>query len=689
MIPGPGAPPRRGDIQGLRALSALIIVGFHVWTQRTSGAVDVFFVVSGFLLIGSLVRQVEQEGRIDLRRYAGGIWRRLLPATVVVTVITVAASQVLLPEFFWGRAAREGLATSLFIENLALRHYAFDYLARGDLPTPFQNGWAISLQVQAYVMIGLLMAGLARWARGSRHCVTRLSVALAVITLASFGWAARAVVIDPGGAYFDPFARLWEFSVGGLLAMVLARHSLPAQLRGPTGWTGLVLLLTTGLLWGTTRQFPAWASLWPVTAALLILAAGADGRSVGVGRLLAWRPLAWLGDRSYGLYLWQGPVLVFTLILTGQTRPDLTLGLLVFILSIGLAVVSKATLEKLLTAWLSAAPSFPRLTLRSALLVALMAATVGGWALHLSYARHNQMDQLATTRLTGRLPRVNGQIVIVPGPLVARSDHADAFDDDCLPHANDSRPLTCRYGPADAAIVIALVGSSHAAHWLPALQQIASERGWSVVTYTKASCAFGDGAVDNFERPAPDCAAWNAAVSDRLRTSRPALVITLATLNKIPPERITPGSLDRWQALGALGIPVLALRDTAWFDFDVPVCVDRHGATDPRCALPRALDNGYDLTPPGGWPANVLVIAPRAWLCAADHCPPVLTGRLVYGDDNHMTATFARSLAPRLTPWIDQALALRPVPVSPLPGPPPPDRSPTMPDRPGPSYSRP
>lgn len=421
------------------------------------------------------------------------------------------------------------------------------------------------------------------------------------------------------------------------------------------------MLLATGPLLGKTGLFPAWSSLWPVTAALLILASAADRRPIGVGRLLAWRPLALLGDRSYGLYLWHGPVLVFATSLVGQVRVDFLTGLLVLVLSIGLAVVSKATLEKPLSAFLAREQSFLRLILRAALLVTVMLAAVGAWALNLSAAKQIERDQLAVTLLTGHPPLVDGLPVIVPGPMIASTDRPDVFADGCLPWLGDPRPLSCHYGPADAPIQIALVGSSHAAHWLPALQEIARARGWAIVTFVKASCTFGRGDDDNFGRPAPDCADWNTKVAAQLQATRPSLVVTLATLNKIPPERIPAGSVDQWRSLGAAGIPVLALRDTPWFDFDVPACVARLGENDPRCARPRAPGAGHQLVPPGGWPPNVLVFAPREWLCTADRCPPVLDGRMVYSDNSHLTATFARSLAPQLAPWIDQTLALEPV----------------------------
>ncbi len=667
MTPAPPVSAWRQDIQGLRGLSAVMIVAYHVWTERSAGGVDVFFVVSGFLLIGSLARQVLRRGTVDLIRYATGIWRRLLPTTFVVTVATVLIAQFLLPATLWDRAIRESLATSLFLENLALIRYSTDYLARDDIVSPFQNGWAISLQIQAFVLIGLLMLLLATWVRRSSQRFGRLFMALGVTSLGSFAYAAIAVSTDPTAAYFDPLARLWQFTIGGLLAVGLERFALPLRVRGPFGWFGLGLLLTTGLLWGACNLFPAWASLWPVAGALLILAAGARNPQAGAGHLFSWSPLVWLGNHAYGLYLWQGPVLVFVLILTGQTRPDLVIGLLILVLSIGLAIFSKARLEKPLAKLLSADQPFSRLTLRAGLMVGAMVLVTGLWALHLSSKQQVQRNQLAEHRLTGHAPHINGRAVIVPGPLVAGLDRSDVFADGCLAWVGDARPLSCRYGPADAPVVIALVGSSHAAQWLPALQRIGAAQGWSIVTYTKASCAFGLGIDDNFGRPAPDCTTWNAAVAERLQVSRPDLVITLATMGKRPPEQITPGSPERWRQLGTAGIPVLALRDTPWFDFDVPTCVARFGPADPRCAQPSNSIATPPLLAREVWPTNVVFVDTRNWLCDPTSCPPVRGDLLIYSDKSHMTATFARSLASRLMPWIDRALSLQPETTSPRP----------------------
>lgn len=651
--------PRRNDIQGLRGVSALLVVAFHVWTQRTAGAVDVFFVVSGYLLLGSLLRQHAAGGSVDLVRYWEGIVRRLMPTAAVVLVVTVLVCQFLLPETRWNRAIDEGIATALFLENYSLISFATDYLARDDVPSPFANGWAISTQVQAYALMALLM-----WiiSRIPVAVARRRGLQLAVLggaTLVSFAYAVRLVELAQPVAYFSTFARFWEFTLGGLAAWALARGALPGHFRALAGWTGLAMLLSTGWLFGLTRQFPAWASLWPVAGAILILAAGASGgpSRAGVDRLLAWRPVAWLGGVSYGVYLWHGPIAVFTLILFRTRQLDLIQGLGVLATSILFAWLARATLERPL-AWLLR-PGQPQWKVfYAAVTIALVCLGVAGaWAVRAKLIDRAAPAELARSLNPGGAADPAAPLdparPFLPRPLHARADFADVYSLGCHAGDGEATPKVCRYGPTDAPVHIAVVGSSHAAHWLPAVQEIAARRGWRVSAWTKSSCLFATTAISTSGRLAPDCGDWNTAVAAELARDRPDLVVTLASFGW-GTERIPTGALDQMRRMDAAGVRVLALRDTPWFDFDVADCVAMNGPLDRRCTRPRP--PGALAPPPGGWPLNVTYVDPLDWVCTPTTCPAVIGNVLVYRDKDHLTATFARTLEGRLGPWVERAL---------------------------------
>ncbi len=652
----------RSDIQGLRGLSALLVAVFHLWTSRTAGGVDIFFVVSGYLLIGSLARQYQAGGRVDLVRYGAGILRRLVPTATVVLTVTVLASIALLPVTRWDRSARDALATSVFGENLALIRSAADYLARDEAWTPFRSGWAISAQVQAFVLIAVMMGAVAAIRVAPARRTTVVLSALGLVGLASFAWAVRGVAINPTATYFDSLARLWEFCAGGAAAVLLARRVPSASVRVVLGWTGLVLLLATGWLLGLSRQFPAWAALMPVAAGLLMLTAGArpgPAPGSGVERLLGARPLTWLGDISYGIYLWHGPVVVFALLWLDTARLGLVEGLAVLVAVIALSAATRSLIALRLSGWMGTQPGDRRTWIKGLLLVALGMAVAGGWwGLKSWHETGERRLQAGVNNPGGRSapgePVPYGTVVI-PRPMLAPLDRPDVYADGCVAVAPDGAVSVCRYGPDDAPVHIAVVGSSHSAHWLPAVQAVAARRGWRVSTFIRPSCLLGIGAFDNRGAPSPACGSWNEGVLARLETERPDGVLTLASFSGGTQDDMPSRTVAAWHRLNRVGIRVLALRDTVWSPVDVPECVARHGAEPAACALPRP--TGPLTPPPGGWPDNVTAVDTIDWVCGPRHCPPVIGGVLVYSDRHHLTATFARSLAGRLDPHLTAIVA--------------------------------
>jgi peptidoglycan/LPS O-acetylase OafA/YrhL len=634
-----------------------MVVLFHVWSSRTAGAVDIFFVMSGYLLIGSLARQYEASGRVDLIRYCAGIVRRLVPAATVVLIATVILCVFSLPVTRWDRTLREAAASSVFAENLALIRYSADYLARDDATTPFQSGWAISTQVQVYVLIAIMMALVAavRVGQGNRRVV--VFSALAIVGLTSFAWACRSVEVNEAGAYFDSLARLWEFCAGGAAAVLLTRSAPSIRWRVFLGWLGLLMLLSTAWLLGLTRQFPAWASLWPVAGGLLMLVAGArpdEVKSAGVGRFLGTRPLTWIGNLSYGIYLWHGPIVVFFLLWRGADHLGLIDGLAVLCATIALAAASRSLIELRLSRWMGANQSDYRTLIKGIVAILIGVAVVGAWWwLKIEREAVETELQSRVSNPGGRFApdHLAGQVFLVtPRPMVARYDLPDVYAGGCHAKDGDSTLSVCRFGPAKASVHIAVVGSSHSAHWLPAVQEIARRRGWRVSAWTKSSCLLGSSGVNNEGNLAPDCGVWNLRLLERLELEKPDVVVTLASFVGKKPERTPPEMVAAWRRLGQSHIRVLALRDTIWMPFDVPDCVETHGVSSAVCSVMRPAEQLK--APLGSWPDNVTVVDTRDWVCGPVLCPSVIGGVLVYRDRDHLTATFSKSLNGRLEPYL-------------------------------------
>ncbi|MFC9559262.1 acyltransferase family protein [Agromyces sp. NPDC056965] len=339
----------RPEIQALRALAVGAVVLHHGWPAVAPAGymgVDVFFVVSGFLITGLLLRDAEQRGRISLRTFYLRRARRILPAAVTVLAVVSVLTIVLVPQREWRSWFREIVASTLYYENWQL---AVDSQIprRADLEsTPVQHFWSLSVEEQFYLFWPLLLI-VAIWFAARRGVGSRrvLLLLLGAVTAASFVHCVVLTAQDPDLAYFSTFTRTWEFGVGGLLALVAA-----TPLRGHEGVrsvvsiAGLVLIAVPIVTFRSPELFPGAIVLVPVVGTLAVIWAGMPQLAWSPARLAALRPVQWMGDVSYSLYLWHWPIFMFVPYLTGMPSPPWLMVLLVA-LSFLVAGLSKRYIE--------------------------------------------------------------------------------------------------------------------------------------------------------------------------------------------------------------------------------------------------------------------------------------------------------------------------------------------------------
>ncbi|OOB89867.1 acyltransferase family protein [Rathayibacter sp. VKM Ac-2630] len=338
----------RPEIEGLRAVASLLVASFHIWLGRVSGGVDVFFVVAGFLTTVTLMGQVRRYGRVRPVVFVSRLASRLFPAAAVVLVVVAAVSPFLLRPSQLKQTFTEVLGSALYVENVVLDRAGVDYLAQDNFHSPVQNFWAMSVQGQFYLVWLLLAFAAAAIVVVLRRRVDLLRVLLvvvAVVSIVSFAYSVLLVERDQPSAYYSVLARTWEFGLGSLSALVLTGRTLPTAIRVVAGWLGLVGVISCGIVLQVSSAFPGVAALWPTFSAVLVLIAGTGpAPAFGVARLLALRPLVWLGGVSYGLYLWHWPLLVFWEEISGQ-EPGLLAGLSIVAAAVVLATLSKHFLE--------------------------------------------------------------------------------------------------------------------------------------------------------------------------------------------------------------------------------------------------------------------------------------------------------------------------------------------------------
>jgi peptidoglycan/LPS O-acetylase OafA/YrhL len=672
----------RPELEGLRAVASLLVATFHIWLGRVSGGVDVFFVVAGFLTTMTLLGQIRRYGRVRPIAFLSRLASRLFPAAAVVLVAVAALAPLLLRPSQLLQTFTEVLASTFYIENVALARAGVDYLAQDDFHSPVQNFWAMSVQGQFYLiwLVLVLAATLIAVALRRRAQLPRiLLVVVATLTVLSFAFSIVRVGIDQPTAYYDTLARAWEFGLGSLAALILPGLALPGLLRAVAGWVGLIGVASCGFVLQVSTAFPGAAALWPTLSAVLVLVAGTGpAPRHGVGRLLALRPFVVLGGLSYGLYLWHWPLLVFWRERTGEEDPGALGGLVIIAAAILLAALSKRFLEDPLHRRPPAEkPRRVRALVPAALLAIAALVGVGGLtgtgaAIAADLTRSHALP-VSAEGCVGAAALENAAACddswTTSLPAVDASEDGSALNTDECSTGNSGIALKeCRFGDPDGRRVL-LIGNSHAASFFPALQVVAEERGWDLHTYYKTGCVFSTAERrDDSPSSRRSCAVWNGELQDELAAQEPYdLMVTAYSAKKsvfvdaagTPDEQAgIDGFRESWAPLIARGTTVVAIRDNPVLpELPLLACAESPGSAE-DCRVPRDeafADRELMAEAAAGWPGAVAVdLTP--WLCDDEGCPLVVGGVKVYRDLGHLTETYARTLAPYLGRALDPLL---------------------------------
>ncbi|RKR91040.1 peptidoglycan/LPS O-acetylase OafA/YrhL [Micromonospora pisi] len=691
----------RGDIEGMRALAVVLVLLFHIDLAVVPGGfigVDVFFVISGFLITGLLLSELERTGKISLVGFYARRAKRLLPAAVLVLAASLLLTYLFLPRTRWLQTGWDVVASGSYVMNWRLATQAVDYLAANEPPSILQHYWSLAVEEQFYLLWPLLLILVGVWAahRWPGRLRRRLLLCLGLVAVASFAWSVHLTQSNPESAFFVTTTRVWELAVGGGLA-ILSRHlvRLPRLAAVVLGWAGLGAIVLGALLLTEASPFPGYRALVPTLGAAALIAAGTAAGQAGPGRLLSLGPIRAVGALSYSLYLWHWPLLVAAEARFGEL--GVSAGLVVVLLSVALAWLTYRYVE-------NPVRRAKQFTLQPARalqlgLVCTVTTVVMGLLFPLTVWPPAQVTTATslTPRSTasgpapsapteplgaaalGPEPRDNpaGAPVdkvdtIFPAPLAARKDLPDVYDDDCLSEQQESEVRTCVYGKRDSDFTVALAGDSHAAQWLPTLQEIAEANGWRVVTYIKAACPLLSITVARSGRPNSSCTEWNRSVRDRLTgADRPKLLVTSSSLyspvrdgrtlnSSAGRTALAEGFRQTWSAMAEAKVPTIVLQGTPQPGIDIVECVSTHADRLTECTTARddlAKGVGPIQAKAAEGLSGVHLIGLNDAICPTDRCAPVIGGMLVYRDTNHLTASYARSLSPRLRAEIDFALS--------------------------------
>lgn len=631
----------RPALDGIRALAVSLVVVYHLgyaWLPGGFAGVDVFFVLSGYLISGLLLSESAATGGIRLTRFYARRARRLLPAGVVTVLVTVVIGKYVASPIDWPHLKRHAVSAVMYVANWDAASVDSGYFSTDTQPSPLVHFWSLAVEEQFYfvwpvlVIAGLWFAGRARLR--TDHVIGALFAAITAGSLVA------ALILTPStSAYYGTHTRAFELSAGGLLAVFLPRLGVWWRTGDRPGMRPLASAISLAAVLGIgalaltidgSTSYPGWSAV-AVTMAAVALIAGTElsARSVAA-RGLGNPVFAWTGRLSYSIYLWHWPLIVFF-------ADDLSTPLLLALI-LGAAQTSYLLIEQpVRRGAFPCAPSF------AVVMTSLSTSTAVGLVLIPVYL-HNTPQQ---RELIDELTHQQAQEAAVH----------------CLHGVGyEAAHLTCAlrvgHGPT-----VALVGDSHATMWVPALTLLAEQHDWTLLKTTHPGCPLNDVQQPVAERQ-DECAPWRVTATDELFTAFDPDLIVLATRSyQLSLEEggrsLHPGDADHlaawgrsWDATIATfsrsGAQVGVMQVDPTLPEGILACLADHGGATSPCDFPLGSDPLFapyaaELREVVAGHPGVTLLDPTPWTCPDQICPAVIDGDKVHIDDNHLGEDFVVS----------------------------------------------
>lgn len=641
----------RGDIEGLRALAILLVIGAHAGVPWLAGGfvgVDVFFVLSGFLITGLLLREVSTTGTVAFGKFYLRRLRRLMPALVLMVVVTaLVAGVVLAPEEQLQQSGAAGAAT-LWISNIYFALGRMDYFAPGAETNLYLHTWSLGVEEQFYLVWPLLILAFGKGLFAGR--AKGLLLVLVVIVVSGFVGSWVFTPKFPQWAFYMMPSRAWEFGLGALVGLCTLRgygtHLVARQGGGRirvAGWLGLLMVVVPAAIYDGAMSYPGWRAAVPVVGAALVLYVGSFRADVGASHLLSCRPAQWFGQISYAWYLWHWPALLLACAMANSHESWVRATAVMASLLIAIASYRWVEYPLRHQAWWL---SRRRVTvLGSVLIVTLVNALSMQWS---QSASSHMADPSALRYESARLD--------IPGI------YAEGCDD----YFRSSVVRPCSFGLSTAHSTVVLIGDSIAGQWFPAVKRIAAERNWHLVVLTKSACPMVDEIVflGRIRREYTECATWRRDALAYVAALRPEMVVlSTSAAGGFSKNQWAQGTSRVLRSISSSTKRIFILRGTPVLPFDGPSCLESRAENPvksrrvPSCEA--ALSDVQNemvmlaLQEASAGFVNAHVVDMDDLVCPHGVCEAERRGMVVFRDSQHMTASFAESLAAGLALRLD------------------------------------
>ena len=671
------------SIQGLRALAVSAVVVNHYFPDYMPGGfigVDVFFVVSGFLMTKNIITDIEAR-RFSFVRFYSRRARRLLPAALLVLLFSLLVTLVWLPVTLQSTPLNDIAAASLYVLNWRLILKDTHYFADHTSASIVLHYWSLSIEEQFYfvwpliLVVTAVLAARVAWKPEQRP---RAFVAVVIaIALASFAWTV-GTGRSQEAINFDLRARAWEFGLGALTSL-LAPHIrialLPASVLSASSWTGIVL---SSLWLSAQSQVPGWAALPPCIATCAIIWAGDGIAAEPLRRLIAAHPVQWLGDVSYSLYLWHWPILAVAPYALGLPNVSTGMGVTLIGASVVAAGLTKVWVED---PWRLHAPiSMPK-QVRGGLALISFSAVLALSAFALSKQGPERAAKAAEKlhRLSLRPGECFGGNAVLSRascPNLRELDDPDYVlqawsnqiggvpnGNTCQNEPRDERLHPCSFGAKEGTerARLALFGDSHAGMWAAALAMFAEQQGLRIDMYAASACpaTLSDDVFDRY-MPAqnrPSCVRWRHEAIERIASDPKVKYVVTSGYSLVHRRLVANGQWmaddgsgyeSAWKKFIDAGKKIIVIEDVPTLPFYFADCLAITHGNVARCAYDRPLATEPSLYAKAAAKIaskDIVVINFEDILCDRTKCYPVVGGIPAYIDRHHVSAPFARSVA--------------------------------------------
>jgi len=629
--------------------------------------VDVFFVISGFLITRLLLGELDRTGGISRRRFYARRARRLLPLAAVLLAAVGVLSLLLLSPVRAVEVSGDIVSSALYTANWHFAAQSVDYFAQDVEPSPVLHLWSLAIEEQFYlVWPTLLLAVTWLWRRRGGSVRPALWVTLAVVGLGSLALGIQLTDAQPASAYFSTVGRAWELALGAALALVGAVR-IPRPAAAAIGWAGLGAIAYAAFAFDASTPFPGVAALLPTVGAACVILAGASAyartRAAPAG-LLSLPPVRYVGRISYSWYLWHWPALIFATVLWGPLS-----------VAAGVVVVAASWIPSAAThRWIEDPVRFSRvLNLRPN-----RALAIGLGCMAIGVSAGLLLTNLQPTLTAAPLSEVKGAAALYdqprpqqhaaavrPSPLRAAADRSRMYYEGCLVGIDGTNSNRCLYGDRQGRRTLILFGDSHALQYSPAIEELAKRHEWRLIVLTKAECTPGEVAIRSMvaQREYSQCGAWREEELRRIEMGADSTVVVISGDTVYTPyghggeelhgaaaaAEMEAGYLATLTRIHRAGLRTVVIKDTPVSTSNVPGCVSERLQHLESCAFPWVRDarTEFDARAAKAAPGAGLINL-TAQICPDDLCRAVIGNALVYRDKSHLTATYARTLAPSI-----------------------------------------